>query len=650
MNDTPQQKQLPFHVLEAMENYTPSEAKAKLDHIITSGQYGFNSNHHNTYWLKVPLHEPTPFDPLLVIPGWGSVEVWNWDDLTPIGKGGHVQSITHYLQRDALHIPASTTALLVRLRTEVSTLNQEGATVQLHSAHSYELLQYRKHFIQALFIGIVLIMAMYNFLIFITIRDISYLYYVLSITGIGLYMMFFHGLNRLILWPNAYYWDAHSFAFIVPLTGIARTLFTRKYLHLKEYLPLWDKGLYYLLFLYFIPISLGLVSYFTPLDLLQLATQSIAIIGGIVLISMIATAYMVYQQGYRPARYFMVANFLFVIGALLLILQEVSLLPNSPIISYTTQIGVVAQVILFSLGLASRLKLSQEQVLQRTLEKERLEREKEREKQMLIASQKAELKREVEERTEELAATITQLSASEASLKRLNTLKDRLFSIISHDLRSPLATFGSFMDLLLHHSHRMSEQELQEVANETNHSLQALFDLLDNLLHWSRMQMQTQEYEESVFDIRELLDKNNSLYTSTAKSKNIQLIIEEPNLPLLVQVDRSMIDFVIRNLLNNAIKFTPREGKVTLSVHSEGDQVIVRIQDTGVGIPNQTLMQLLTTQEHLTTKGTEGERGTGLGLTLCRDFLQKNNSNLQITSEEGVGSTFFFELKRPTKY
>ncbi|MEH0154722.1 sensor histidine kinase [Limibacter armeniacum] len=652
LEETQSEENIPFILLEdSLQQLTPQDAREKLTAIADTAPQlmHFSSSRKVNYWLMVSITNPshTTLHQTLKLSGWGEIDAWDFNSLEHLEQTGKLSLHANRLQKDAIPLlihEQSSVTLLLKLSAKVSILEQEKAQVQLLPARTYELTQYRKQFIQTLFIGIILVMALYNLLIFLTIRDISYFYFVLSIAGIGLYMMFYHGLNLVFLWPKAPYWDAHSFTLIVPLTGVARTLFTRKYLHLREFLPAWDKALIWLTFAYIIPIGLGIVSYTTKWDFLQEATQAIGLIGATVLVSMIVTAFLVYRKGYIPAIYFMVANFLFVVGALLLILQEVSILPASSLISHSTQVGVVSQVILFSLGLADRFKRSQQEALERKLEKERLEKEKEREKQQLIAGQKAELKKQVEERTKELAEAVTQLQESEQSLKALNALKDRLFSIISHDLRSPLATFDSFLNLLLHHSHRLSQEEMKEIAAETNKSLQNLSDLLENLLQWSRAQLQENRYEESTFDIRELIDKNNTLYSSTAKEKGITLEMCIPEKPIIVRGDYRMLDFVIRNLINNAIKFTDSNGKVTAQVKLQDKKCLISIEDTGVGLSEEQIEMIKKAKGNYTTLGTKDEKGIGLGLMLCRDFLKIHTAQLQIKSTTGEGSIFGFEL------
>ncbi|PWJ44739.1 sensor histidine kinase [Sediminitomix flava] len=644
-------EQLTFWYLEDHSlNLTHSEAKLHFENNASMVIDRFSATHPNIHWIKVNIPSVLLQEPLYVLQlkKWGTVDIWDYDQLTYLGKTGRLTTKNEVVYRNGILLKGNTLEprqLLIRLKTGVSILSHENAQVTLLPHHHYEIEQLTERSIQMLFLGIILTMALYNLLIYKSIQDISYLYFVLSIVGIGLYMMFFHELNLEFLWPSAPNWDAHSFALIVPLTGIARTAFTKKYLHLDEYLPHWDKALTVVACGYLIPISLGLWSFFTDDDYLQVATQFIGIIGAIVLFSMLVSSLLVYLKGYAPARFFFIANILFIVSALLFISQETNLIPDLPYFSYFIEIGVVTQVVLFSLGLANRLKRSQELVHFNHLEKERLQKKNMEEKQKLISQQKTELKKQVKERTEELAHTIIQLQASEKSLKKINNLKDQLFSIISHDLKSPLVTFDSFLNLLIHHSHRMTQDEKEELADETNQALKKLYDLLENLLQWSSLQLKQNRINPENFDIEDLLHKNVSLYTLSAKRKNIQLRVNIPKASKKVRADYRMIDFIIRNLVNNAIKFTDKDGLIDLSLELQDEAIKVNVKDNGIGISEKNIQHILNKNDVFSLSGTEGEKGSGLGLMLCKEFLSLHDSQLGINSTLEKGSCFSFLLE-----
>jgi two-component system, sensor histidine kinase LadS len=350
-----------------------------------------------------------------------------------------------------------------------------------------------------------------------------------------------------------------------------------------------------------------------------------------------------------------VANVFFVIGALLFILKEMQWLPDNGLTVYAAQVGMVAQVVLFSLGLAYKLNSVTSKLADEVLEKERLKLEKEVEKKRLIEQQKEELEITVKNRTaalkhrtQELKDTVRQLKASEVKLVRLNQIKDRFFSIISHDLRTPLATLDSFLNILINFSDRMKPEQMQKLANHTQVSVHNLQTLLENLLQWAASQTNAKDTLTFVPEPITLLDavqRNTDLLQDTATAKGIMLSTEIP-VNLRVFADANMLSFIIRNLLHNAIKFSEAGGKVSLEATvTAGGMVEVAVQDQGVGIGEDVLATLFSQEQlAITTKGTANEKGTGLGLLLCHLFTEQNGGTMGVTSALGKGSRFWFTV------
>jgi signal transduction histidine kinase len=229
-------------------------------------------------------------------------------------------------------------------------------------------------------------------------------------------------------------------------------------------------------------------------------------------------------------------------------------------------------------------------------------------------------------------------------LQNLNATKDKFFSIISHDLKGPLNSLTSFSGLLINHADSLSKEEIQMLAKDLDKSLKNLFALLENLLEWSRAQTGNIEFKPSVFDLTEVLEENKALLTAQAHNKKISLVNTSLG-AVQVQADRNSVNTVVRNLISNAIKFTPPEGKIELGVKLSSDMVIVSIADNGVGMSKEIMSKLFRIDTKHTTKGTADEKGTGLGLILCKEFIEKNGGSISVDSEIGVGSVFRFSLK-----
>lgn len=228
-------------------------------------------------------------------------------------------------------------------------------------------------------------------------------------------------------------------------------------------------------------------------------------------------------------------------------------------------------------------------------------------------------------------------------LTDLNATKDKFFSIISHDLKGPLNSLTSFSGLLINHTDSLSKDEIKMLAKDLDKSLKNLFALLENLLEWSRSQTGNIEFKPEPFDLIALLQQNKDLLGTQAQNKNISLVLNSAD-QLQIDAHRHSINTVVRNLISNAIKFTPQGGTITLSTEVKESSLIVSVRDTGVGMPKEVLEKLFRIDTKHTTKGTAEEKGTGLGLILCKDFIEKNGGKIWVTSEVGKGSTFSFQL------
>jgi signal transduction histidine kinase len=228
-------------------------------------------------------------------------------------------------------------------------------------------------------------------------------------------------------------------------------------------------------------------------------------------------------------------------------------------------------------------------------------------------------------------------------LQELNATKDKFFSIISHDLKGPLNSFTSFSGLLMNHTDSLSKDEIKMLAKDLDKSLKNLFSLLENLLEWSRSQTGNIQFKAEPFDLAAMLEDNRNLLQGQAQNKKIN-IVNTVNGDLPVQAHKHSINTVIRNLISNAIKFTPEGGTITLAVAQTKEALNVSISDTGVGMSAEVMEKLFRIDSKHSTKGTADEKGTGLGLILCKDFIEKNGGKIWVESKEGKGSVFYFTL------
>ncbi|MBU2514715.1 HAMP domain-containing histidine kinase [bacterium] len=229
-------------------------------------------------------------------------------------------------------------------------------------------------------------------------------------------------------------------------------------------------------------------------------------------------------------------------------------------------------------------------------------------------------------------------------LQQLNATKDKFFSIIAHDLKSPFQAFLNLNTFLVKRIDRYSKEEVVELINELGSTADNLFKLLENLLSWSRIQMGKIQLEPNVFPINQLVNMTFDFLISSAKTKRIKLINNISN-EISVYADPNMVSTILRNLISNAIKFTQENGKITINSQIIEGGIQVEVTDTGVGMSEKDREKLFRIEVTHTTPGTADEKGTGLGLILCKEMIEKHNGEIWVESEPGVGTTFFFSLK-----
>lgn len=228
-------------------------------------------------------------------------------------------------------------------------------------------------------------------------------------------------------------------------------------------------------------------------------------------------------------------------------------------------------------------------------------------------------------------------------LRQLNNTKDKFFSIIAHDLRNPFITILGFTDLLLTDYKELDESEIIFYLEEMKKSAEISHNLLQNLLQWSRSQTGRIEFNPTKILLKNLVNVNLELLQPTAANKEIQIKSEVVD-DIYVQADEDMLNTIIRNLITNAIKFTPKGGTITIAAKEVGKYAEISVEDTGVGMSEATMANLFRLDTTHSTLGTNQEAGTGLGLILCKEFVEKHDGKIWVESKLGVGSKFIFYL------
>ena len=241
----------------------------------------------------------------------------------------------------------------------------------------------------------------------------------------------------------------------------------------------------------------------------------------------------------------------------------------------------------------------------------------------------------------ELEQKTFEITEQKEKLDQLNSVKDRFFSIISHDLRNNLTTMKLYFDLVANPEYKPTDQT--EITSQIAGSVENTIDLLENLLVWASAQIKGIPIHIQKLSIYNIAEDNINLLYGTASQKGI-ILNNTIDGDIYAYGDKDMIHLVMRNLISNAIKFTPQDGEIVLSANYLDNECIIAVQDNGIGISPENQARMFDQHMHPTTKGTGNEKGTGLGLLLCKDFIQQNNGRIWVESAKEQGSVFYFSL------
>jgi signal transduction histidine kinase len=234
---------------------------------------------------------------------------------------------------------------------------------------------------------------------------------------------------------------------------------------------------------------------------------------------------------------------------------------------------------------------------------------------------------------------------NEIRLREVNATKDKFFSIIAHDLKSPFNSILGLSNLLVEQMQERNYDGIEEYAGIIQKSSTIVFDLLINLLEWARLQTGRMEFSPEYVEIGSLINEAAELLRDSARGKSITISSEIPRKTIAFG-DRTMISAILRNLITNAVKFTHPGGQVVISVKQKVDELEICVQDNGVGIKREAIEKLFMIDETHTSLGTKNEKGTGLGLILCKEFIDKHDGKIWVESEVGKGSKFYFSIPK----
>ena len=253
------------------------------------------------------------------------------------------------------------------------------------------------------------------------------------------------------------------------------------------------------------------------------------------------------------------------------------------------------------------------------------------------------MKLEAETYQEEVEIKNSQLSFEKAEMEKLNFTKDKIFTIISHDLRSPIASLQSLLTLL--NDDTIGKEDFKKATVGLEKQVFQLRNSLDELLTWSKAQLHGINPVPALLNLRQVVVQVVSVLKVAARGKRI-IITTQMDSDLEVYCDPNMLHSILTNLVSNAIKFTPVGGAISISAETGEKEVRVQVEDTGVGISSENIKKILNPSVLFTTRGTNNEKGTSLSLAMCKEFVEKNKGTLEVRSEDGKGTRFIISLPK----
>ena len=513
------------------------------------------------------------------------------------------------------------------------------------------------------YFGVMLALLVYNLLLFFSVRDRSYLYYALYVTAFTAAQLDMTGYWRL-LWPSALSGFGIDLRqnFVLACTIFFGTLTARAFLETPRMLPRFDRLLRLTLVLAWLP----LLSFLTPSPQAApwwqagtaLWTSAVLLTAGTLAL----------RAGYRPARYYMVGWTLLLVAVVNYYLSEVGLLPRFGFwTTHGVHVASALEMVLLSLGLADRINLAkkdkqqaQDEALRALQAKEAAQTEAlaalqdkqaAQSRALAVSQEKEELQlrsnQELAERAAELQQAYQELQASirtSHQLQELDELKTKFFTNISHELRTPLTLIISPLEQLLSESRQPGAAAPPPEYALMLRNARRLLRLINQLLDIARLEAGQTQLSAAPDDLVRTVRTNVLSFESLAVSREVALRFESPLDALEVYFDAEQFDKILYNLLGNALKFTPAGGQVTVSVDRQADQAILRVRDTGPGIPAEHLPLIFDRFHQVDDSRTRHHEGSGIGLALVKELVALHHGRIRVSSGLGQGTTFVVEL------
>ncbi len=576
------------------------------------------------HWFKLEVNNESASTEWLLEVAYSPLDQIDLYMVNADGTPVHKTSGDHFpiTERDLPHrhpifafeiLPGQSREIFLRIQT----ISSVQAPIIFWHRDGFLKTSYKVQLLNGLFYGAMVLMILYQLFLFFSVRDKITFYYVLTLVTMVNVVAFFQGYSFLYLYPDYPKFNDILAMITGPFFLVFSTLLTRAFLNLRHFSNLLDKlllgnmaldlGVALLMAIFFRKISFQYHNYLIFVHCL---------------LALISAGYCFYKK-YKPARYYLIAWFTVLVAAGIFTISSVGFMPGYLSTNYMGLMGgCILQMLFISFALGDRWS---------TLEKENQE------------AKEAELDREHKEKIlleEEVKIRTIEIQQQNVQLEEVNHVKDKLLSVVSHDIRGPLGSLHLALNLVK--SGSMSAEEFQKVTEGLEARLTHTTEFIDNLLQWAKLQMRGETFEPDRLDLAKLAEESVRLLELECSQKNI-LIKNHIHGPLEAYADVNMIRSVFRNLLTNAVKFTKPNGTISIGAYRVDLKIIISVADSGVGIPEKNRNKLFTISS-VTTQGTKQEKGTGLGLLLCKEFVEKNGGSIWFETEDGKGTTFYFSL------